>query len=477
MKYVDYKPCGAAEALWYCHEPEVCMSGPANTGKTRAHCERIVWKAENYPGYRCLIARLARAHLTESAVRTMEDLVLWPTHPALRGASRANRRSYDWPNGSSVVLGGLDEPTKWYSTEWDDVYVNEVTELSLDQYERFHRALRNKHVRHPSGEGHLHQLLSDCNPDAPTHWMRQRIDAGKCRELVCRHTDNPTFGPGDQAALDALTGVRRARLRDGLWVAAEGQIWELFDGREGGHIVDDIPRGPSGMEAFAFFVFSQDWGFRKPGCLGVWGVMPNGDMYLVREWYQQGRAIDWWVGIADSANRQYKPLRCICDPEDQGAISLYRRAGIPTEDADKRDRRASLGQVNDRMMRQANGRPRIFFLRSALVEVDAELAAKYQPVRTVEEIPAYVWRRTKDGQIVKEEPDPLCVDHGCDMTRYAVRFVDKHFPSAAITRSDARDEPGPGPRTDDEDEVPDELRVLGRTRDKEGGAPISWPWQ
>lgn len=524
LKEVLYQPRGAAEQLWYCHDPEVCMAGPANTGKTRGHCERLVWEAEEYKGYRALIIRLCRAHLTESAVRTMEDLVLWPGHPALRGASRENRRSYTFPNGSAIVLGGLDEPTKWYSTEWDVVYCNEASELSLDQYERFHRALRNKHMPHPHGnpmpeylrrDGEIdldrlradyeagrfeqwdgnwpdgspmwfHQLRSDTNPDAPTHWLRQRMDSGKCTELICRHSDNPTFGANDQAALDALTGVRRARLRDGLWVAAEGQIWDLFDATAGemrdgrwvgGHIVDDIPRDRNGRPVFEFYVFSQDWGYRKPGCLGIWGVMPGGDMYLEREWYRQGKAIDWWLSVAVEANQQYKPIACVCDPEDAGAVELYRRAGIPTQIADKRDKRASLGQVSDRMARGRNGRPRIFFLRTALVEKDPELVATYQPTCTVEEIPAYVWRRTKDGQVVKEEPDPLCVDHGCDQTRYCVRFVDRHFPSAAIKRSDAIDEAEKqGPRTDDE-EVPYELRVLGRTDAKEGGAEIQWPWR
>ena len=46
-----------------------------------------------------------------------------------------------------------------------------------------------------------------------------------------------------------------------------------------------------------------------------------------------------------------------------------------------------------------------------------------KPTCTAQEIPSYVWRTTKDGQPVKEEPDPTAPDHGCDALRYAAMYL------------------------------------------------------
>ena len=39
------------------------------------------------------------------------------------------RQAYHYPNGSEVVVGGLDKPSKVMSTEYDLVYVQEAIEL------------------------------------------------------------------------------------------------------------------------------------------------------------------------------------------------------------------------------------------------------------------------------------------------------------------------------------------------------------
>ena len=74
-----------------------------------------------------------------------------------------------------------------------------------------------------------------------------------------------------------------------------------------------------------------------------------------------------------------------------------------------------------RMRKSGDGKPRIFFLRGALVEVDAELESSKRPTCTIEEIPGYSWPKGVDGKPLKEEPVKLN-DHGCDGTRYAAMY-------------------------------------------------------
>lgn len=202
-----------------CEAAEVLIEGPAGTGKTRAILEKINYLATNTPRLRVLICRLTRVSLTESVLVTWERDVLEPDSPARSGgASRANRSSYDYPNKATVVLGGLDNPEKLYSTEWDIVYVPEATEITEDGWEKFARAMRN-HVLH------YQQQIADCNPGPPNHWLNRRANSGKMVRLISRHEDNPSVTADYLARLRGLSGHRRARLYEGKWVSAEGAVF------------------------------------------------------------------------------------------------------------------------------------------------------------------------------------------------------------------------------------------------------------
>src|SRR5258708_26628362 len=37
------------------------------------------------------------------------------------------------------------------------------------------------------------QLIMDVNPDAPTHWLNQRMNEGITARLLSRHEDNPRY--------------------------------------------------------------------------------------------------------------------------------------------------------------------------------------------------------------------------------------------------------------------------------------------
>lgn len=484
---MDYTAKGNHCKLWRSTAPVILVEGAGNTGKSYNILWRMVYKASLFPGYRGWIGAETRRQITDSVLATLENKIL-PSGAlgrlALKGASRTNRHEYRFPNGSEIVTGGLNEPARLYGTEWDDVYICEIVpNVTYDQYQQFHRAMRNKRVPHPDKPGEfLHQIILDCNPGVPQFWANVLANEGKIERIRTRHTDNPAFTPQDQERLDLLTGVRRLRLRDGLWCAADGLVWGEYDPSV--HVIDEdaIPKmGKSNEWAFRHYVMAQDWGHRAPGCLQLWGITGDGDMYRVREEYRVEQTIDWWIERALDWTRSWKPLACVCDPEDSQSIALYRRAGIPAVEADKRGKLGSINQVRDRLIASARatstGRRQgggLYFMRDALVERDARLRERFQPCCTEEEIPGYVMREVKEGRAIDEETDPSCPDHGCDATRYAVRFVDALHPSRSIVRSDHQDavDSARGP-----DDVPEELQILerGSVRD-EGAARIRWPW-
>lgn len=413
-----YRPVGSALKLLLDRSPEVLLSGPAGTGKSRGCLEKLHLLAEKYPGLRALIVRRTRASLTQSALVTFEEHVVPAGHPCLAGPARLNRSSYRYPNGSEVALGGLDNPIKVMSSEWDVVYVQEATEVDEAAWEALTIRLRNATCEIP-----FRQLIADCNPDRPTHWLKKRCDAGRCKMIECRHEDNPRYWDAAAGAwtaagldyvgrLDALSGPRKLRLRYGRWVRAEGVVYEAWDPAV--HVIDrfavpaDWPR-----------VWVVDFGYRNPFVWQEWALDGDGRLYLVRQVYRTGRIVqDHAERILELTAGSPRPLAVLCDHDAEDRATLERHLGLPTTPAPKAVR-PGIEAVQARLRVQGDGRPRLFVLRDSLDEIDPALEEAKKPWRTEDEFDGYCWNdRAAKDEPVKED------DHGLDATRYLCLALD-----------------------------------------------------
>lgn len=118
----EYDPRGGAYELFSCTEPAVLLDGPAGTGKTRSCGEYIYNLAKRWPKCRIAVIRKTRESLTDSFMPMFEDEVLTPDDSALRGPGRMNRHQYEFANGSTIGLFGMDKPMKLYSSQFDCIY-------------------------------------------------------------------------------------------------------------------------------------------------------------------------------------------------------------------------------------------------------------------------------------------------------------------------------------------------------------------
>jgi phage terminase large subunit len=116
-----------------------------------------------------------------------------------------------------------------------------------------------------------------------------------------------------------------------------------------------------------------------------------------------------------SENEKIEQTICDHDAEDRQTLAENGISNI----AAKKDVLQGIGRVQDRLSKQADGRPRLFLLRDSLVEVDQELKANHLPTCTEEEIDSYIWKNSSR----KEEPVKEN-DHGMDCTRYSVMYLD-----------------------------------------------------
>lgn len=389
-----------------CRAPEILYEGPAGTGKTRGLLEKAHICLANYPGARVLACRKTRASMTQSVLVTFEEKVLPAGSPIRNGADKQNRSSYHYPNGSELVIGGMDNAERIMSTEYDMVLVFEATETTEDDFEKLTSRLRN-------GVMPYQQAVADCNPGPPSHWLNQRATQGRMVRILSRHEDNPSITPEYIERLDALTGARKERLRYGRWAAQEGLVYG-FDARI--HVLPafEIPKSWRRFRVI-------DFGYTNPFVCGWWAMDPDGRMYLYREIYMSGRTVKVHAEqiVRLSEGESIEATICDHDAEDRATLA---ESGISSQPAYKAVT-VGVQAVEDRLKVAGDGRPRLFVLEGCLVETDTGLAERKKPTSTREEFDGYVWPKGKDGREVKEAPVKND-DHGMDMTRYAVAYAD-----------------------------------------------------
>lgn len=413
-----FTPYGGAARFMYCKDPEVIIGGPYDTGKTITALNRLHLLLCKYPGARALMLRKTYQSLTQTAVVTYEKKVL-PTPPGdpacpVKVAGGSRPEWYDYPNGSRLVLGGLDNPGKTLSSEYDFIYVNQAEELIEDEWQALTRAASGRAAHAPYA-----QVMGDCNPDVPDHWIQTR---SRVTFIESRHEDNPTIfdqetgeciAPERMAALDAMTGVRYKRGRLGLWVGREGQVYE-FDPAV--HLIDadEVPPLVRWYRAI-------DFGYSNPFVCQLWGEDGDGRLYLLRELYQSQQTINQLAPqIQDmSAGLTIEATVADHDAEDRATLAEY---GIDTIAADKRVK-TGIDAVSERLKPAGDGKPRLYLVRDAVIAVDGRLQDMKRPTSTEREFPGYVWPETRAGRAADEMPVKTD-DHGMDALRYMVMFFD-----------------------------------------------------
>lgn len=342
--------------------------------------------------------------------------------------------------GSGRHVYNLQTADSWYIANGivshNCIYSQEATDLTLADWEYMTSRLRN-------GVISFQQLLADCNPQHPSHWLHKRCQEGKTVLLTSLHEDNPrifnvqpdgsmgltSYGTDYIARLDSLTGVRKLRLRYGQWAAAEGIIFA--DWRPEVHLSDrkilppDWPR-----------IWGVDFGYTNPFVWQMWARDPDGRLWLEKEIYRtqtlvadHAKAILEVVTRVDGKTWKYpRPSAVICDHDAEDRATLERELGIGTIPAWK-GVSDGIQAVQQRLRVQPDGRPRLMVCRDSLVSIDSALRERGRPTRFAEEIEGYVWKRPAgSAQGSQEKPPPdepnKADDHSMDTTRYVVAYED-----------------------------------------------------
>lgn len=449
-----YQPRGGCKDLMEARDEEILVSGPAGTGKSRACLEKIYLVCLLTPNTRALILRKTLRSLGSTALVTWRNYVvkeaLATGEVVYYGGSSQEAPQYRFRNGSTVTIGGLDNPTRIMSAEYDIVYIQEATEVTIEDIEFVKTRLRNWRTS-------FQQLIMDCNPAGDKHPLKLRCNDKITRLIESRHEDNPKLFNEDGTKtkqgekyigiLDKLTGVRYKRLRLGLWVSAEGIVYEEFDPAV--HVLPwqlDENGNPLPLPKEWPRYWVVDFGYVNPFVCKWYALGPDGELYMYREIYMTQRLVEEHAknilnivcpeqteSYYDHFNRtertrtwrewiEPEPSAIICDHDAEGRRTLEKYLGIGTIPAIKNVRDGIDLHKARLKVDETTGLAQFYIMADALVEKDTDLATALMPTCTEEEYPAYAWKVSTDGR--KQDEPVKKDDHGLDADRYMTMHLD-----------------------------------------------------
>ncbi len=242
------------------------------------------------------------------------------------------------------------------------------------------------------------------NPEGPSHWAKKFID--ETPGLKAWHftlDDNPFLDPAFVAQLKReYTGVWYQRYILGLWVAAEGAVYSMFD--TAAHVVDNLP-------AMRAYWVGIDYGTTAPTVFLLLGQGVDDCLYVADEWrydsaQHSGRTrtdVQYGVAYREWIARQETPPRFVfVDPSAASFIAQLHADGV-----------RGLAHADNEVL---PGIMRVASLLSA-----KRLKVHKHCVGLIAELTGYVWdpKATQRGEDV-----PLKLnDHGPDALRYVIQGV------------------------------------------------------
>jgi len=380
---------------------EFILSGPAETGKTIACLTLLDRIARAHPGAQLSIVRKVQSDLEATVLQTYRDKILGKASDVHAfGGSHAEWFAY--PNGSRVWVGGLDNPGKTLSSERDAVYVNQCEELSISDWETLTTRTTGR-----AGHVPLAFTCGDCNPRGSKHWILERAKAGGLRLLHSYHRDNPTLfdsagnitpqGEITLARLGALTGLRKKRLHEGLWVQAEGMIYADWD--------PAVHVRSSDVGNFPALAIAADDGYTNPAALLWVGIDVDGRLHVLAEWYETQKIHSEIAAAALSMRFRFgrRPQVVVVDAAAAGLVGAMQSVGLPAI-GHKGRVLDSINLVADLLKVRGDGRPRL--------TVDPGCN------HFISEIEDYTW-----GSGSKEAPATGQADHAMTAIYYLAHYL------------------------------------------------------
>jgi len=246
------------------------------------------------------------------------------------------------------------------------------------------------------------KLWFNCNPAGPYHWFKtEYLDKHEEKNMVHLHftmDDNLSLSERVKERYKRMySGVFYQRFILGLWVLAEGLVYDMFSKED--HVVPTVDR------PYIRFYVSIDYGTQNPTTFGLWGKHKS-HWYKVDEYHYDGRKeskqrTDAEYSADLKAFVKGRTKNVIVDPSAASFIAQLKKDGFTVKKA-KNDVMDGIRNVATLLQRK------LIFYNDCCVETFREFAS-------------YVWDKKAadrgEDRPVKQN------DHQLDADRYFVNTI------------------------------------------------------
>ena len=268
----------------------VAFGGARGGGKSWAVRAKAVLLAAGCPGIKIMIVRRTYPELRANHINPLKTLL------GDCAEYKESTKEFTFPNGSVILFRHCENASavdKYQGTEVDVLFLDEATQLTEEEYDRFKTCVRGvndfpKRVYltcNPGGVGHSY--VKRLFVDRAFRENENPADYSFIRSLV---TDNVALMENDPEyvrQLQALPPKLRKAWLDGDWNIFEGQFFEEFrdvpehyGDRLYTHVIAPFEIPPEWK-----IVRSFDFGFAKPFSCDWWAVDFEGRAYLILQLY------------------------------------------------------------------------------------------------------------------------------------------------------------------------------------------------
>ena len=207
-----------------------------------------------------------------------------------------------------LVVGGgkSDSAAAIQGGTWDFWYANELPQHHYSFYNMALSRLTPANAR----------AFADSNPESSNHWLYQEkikpyLEGNQDVKEVFEYWH---FTMHDNANLSDVfvrnqeklyTGAFKARKIDGLWIVAEGLVYDTFNRNKHtiGHT--ELLQKIADNEISEYFL-GIDWGWNHPTAVVLFGYSRNSDYYIIDELYAQKLEADGVIQWIKQKQEEYQ---------------------------------------------------------------------------------------------------------------------------------------------------------------------------
>lgn len=364
-------------------ERYVVMYGGGGSGKSVSIAQIIIVRLLIEPGHRFLILRKVHRTLKRSVFQLIRDVISdWGLGELF--SINLTDLTVTCKNGSQILFSGLDDVEKLKSiTGITSVWIEEATEITLEDFEQVNLRLRGK-------TSYRKQIYLTFNPISSKHWLKRRFFDRETDDTLIVHStylDNRFIDEEYKKVLEALIETDK-RLYDvytlGKWGVLEGLIYDCYE------TIKELP------EEYEYRRYGLDFGYKNAMAFVEVRIIGKG-AYIRELFYQTEKTTDDLIGFMKSE-------------------------GINIRDQIRAD--AAEPDRIDQLCR--NGFNAVPAKKNVLAGIDAvksyTLHITEDSINLLREIDTYRWAQDRNG-IQLDQPVKVD-DHAMDALRYTL-FVDE----------------------------------------------------